>query len=128
MKTTVSFEFQGSYPEVIAQIRELMGKLDPPAIVVEPAIVRAPRPKRVLTEAERQAIRDRFAAGKAKAALARAQAVIPALVVDVKPEPPKQPKVFEVRPTADHKSGTVKPAPKPMPAKGRKVEAKRGAQ
>jgi hypothetical protein len=128
MKTTVSFEFQGSDTEVVAEIVAFIAKLDPSATVAEPAKVRAPRPKRVLTEAERQAIRERFAAGKAKAALARTQAAIPALVVDVKPEPAKQPKVFEIKPDANHKSGSVKPAPKPMPVKGRKVEAKPHAQ
>ena len=102
MKTIVSFEFQGSDTEVVAEIAAFIAKLDPTRTVVEQTKLRAPRPKRVLTETERQAIRDRFAAGKAKAALARAQVVIPAVVVDVKPEPPKQPKVFEVRPTADH--------------------------
>jgi hypothetical protein len=80
MKTTVSFDFEGSYPEVIAQIRELLGKLDPPAFVAEPAKIRAPRPKRVLTEAARQAIPERFASGKAKAALARVEAVAPCAI------------------------------------------------
>jgi hypothetical protein len=85
----------------------------------------------VLTEAERQAIRERFAAGKAKAALARGEVAIPGPGIEVKPI-----RVVEVKPEANHKSGSVKPssklvvkpAPKPMPVKGRKVEAKPSAQ
>ena len=140
---TVSFEPDGSSAEVIAQVTRLLAGLEtqvpgvaPVATVeiAEPVKIKASRPKRVLTEAERQAIRDRFAAGKAKAALARGQ-VIPVIDLAKPVEPITQPKVFEVKPTADHKSGlkpalksVVKSAPKPMPIKGRKVAAKPSAQ
>jgi hypothetical protein len=141
---TVSFKPDGSSAEVIAQVTRLLAGLEtqgsavaPVATVeaTEPVKVKASRPKRVLTEAERQAIRDRFAAGKAKAALARGELVaVPDLTRPV--DQAKQPKVFEVKPTADHKSGlrpapkpvAVKSAPKPMPIKGRKVQAKPSAQ
>ncbi len=168
---TVSFKPDETNVGVIAQVAQLLAQLEtqaPTVAPVEPVAqpttkgepVKAPRAKRVYTEAEKQAIRERLAAGRAKAALARGEAEAPA---------PKL-RVIEVKPEPNHKSGSkahhgviemtvgdnkvdqavdqakksmagkfgriqaaIHPAPKPsakkpMPAKGRKVEAKPSAE
>ncbi len=168
---TISVKPDEANVAVIAQVAQLLAKLeaqspamDPaepvarPALVVDAVVpVKAPRAKRVYTEAEKQAIRERLAAGRAKAALARGEAV----------ESTQKLRVIEIKPEANHKSGSkakhgviemavgddkvsqavdqakksmaakvariqgiVHPAPKPsakkpMPSKGRKVEAQR---
>ncbi len=166
---TVSFKPDEANVAVIAQVVQLLAKLEAqspamdPVVTAQPTIkedvVKTPRAKRVYTEAEKQAIRERLAAGRAKAALARGETV----------EPTHKLRVVEVKPEANHKSSKahhgvieiavgddkvdkavdqakksmagkiariqneIHPAPKPsakkpMPAKGRKVEAKPSAE
>ncbi len=103
MKTTVSFEYDGTDAEVISEIKSLFARLDPTVAVVE---VKASKPKRILTEAQKKVIRERFAAGRAKAALAREAAAIASAKSIAKPKP----------------SSTL-----PIPKTGHKVEAKPAA-
>ncbi len=171
---TVSLKPDEANVEMIAQVVQLLAKLetqspamDPvepvarPALVVDTLVpVKAPRAKRVYTDAQKQAIRERLAAGRAKAALARGEAEAPApklRVIEVKPEPNHKSgskahhgviemsvgddkvdqAVDQARKSMAGKVGRIQaaihPAPKPsakkpMPTKGRKVEAKPSAE
>ena len=103
MKTlTVSFKPDDANVGMFAQVVQLLAKLETQSPAIDPVViaqsttkgepVKAPRAKRVYTEAEKQAIRERLAAGRAKAALARGGTV----------EPTHKPKVTEVKPVSNH--------------------------
>ncbi len=159
---TVSFKPDEANVGMVAQVVQLLAKLEAQSPTMDPVVtaqsttkeepVKTPRAKRVYTEAEKQAIRERLAAGRAKAALARGDAPAPK-VVEVKPESNHKSGskvhhgviemvVGDDKPSQAKKSiaakvariqGDVHPAPKPsakkpMPAKGRKVEAKPSAE
>jgi hypothetical protein len=47
MKTTVSFEYDGTDTEVISEIKSLLARLDPTVAIAE---VKASQHKRILTE------------------------------------------------------------------------------
>jgi PBP1b-binding outer membrane lipoprotein LpoB len=87
MNVNLSFTLDGSGSEIMAQLTSLMAALDPTlAVVVEP--VKVKKAKRILTEAQKKVIRDRFALGRENAAKAReaeAKAKVKA-VVKAKPK------------------------------------------
>jgi hypothetical protein len=122
-KITVSFELEGTNAELMDQISKLLHE----PISAGLAEIKAKKPKRILTEAQKKIIRDRFAAGRAKAALARGEIVAP-----TKPSIlPKGEKITDAPKLMNGKqlgSGSaklrVKPGSKPIPQTGHKIEPK----
>jgi len=109
-KVTVSFELEGTNAELIAQFAKL---LQEPVAVAEP--IKVKKVKRILTEAEKKVIRDRFAAGRAKAALARGEVAPANPVIAVAP----------AKSVAKPKSSATG---LPIPKTGHKVGAKPAAE
>ncbi len=74
---TVSFKRDEANVGMVAQVVQLLAKLETQSPAMDPVVaaqstikeepVKAPRAKRVYTEAEKQAIRERLAAGRAEA-------------------------------------------------------------
>jgi len=126
-KITVSFEMEGTNAELMDQISKLLHEPVSAGI----SDFKAKKPKRILTEEQKKVIRDRFAAGRAKAALARGEIVVAPTNL---PKPNKVEKKVEApKPLTSKQLGngsTKLPTKngKPIPQTGRKVEAKKGSE
>jgi hypothetical protein len=119
-RIVVSFEFEGSNTELVAQVANL---LQEPASSASPS---KPRKMRILTDEQRVAFRARMIAGRAAKVVAQVKGGTATAKVDSKLDP----EVEQVAATAP-----VKFFPKhgpsvkvPMPRTGRKVEAKPSSQ
>jgi hypothetical protein len=113
-KITVSFEFEGSNAELIAQIANLLHE---PVAVEKVAKVRKTR---IMTDEQKAAFRARMIAGRSAKALAENSKAV------TKPEPKVEPVVISapVKPVAKPKQVTKVP----MLRTGRKVKARPSAQ
>jgi hypothetical protein len=132
---TVSFKPDGSSAEVIAQVVKLLAGVEASHLpastseVIDTGIVlskgKVAKPKKVrkpLTEEEKEVIRQRFAEGRRKAAIARGEIV---------PEPVKAPKAItpgtpeaNAKIKAAIKKSVAKSEKAALPKKGQKVVAK----
>ncbi|MGA2504302.1 MAG: hypothetical protein ABSG01_09455 [Anaerolineales bacterium] len=117
---TVTFTLEGTNSELVAQFAKLLQE----PVSYGLAEIKAKKPKRILTEEQKKVIRDRFAAGRAKAALARGEIVAPTKL----PKPDKVEKKVEApKPLTSKQLGNVI-AKLPVPQTGHKVGAKQGSK
>lgn len=142
--TTVMFSFSVTPTEsnidVVAQILRLLGKLDSSLNIHFPAstgevintgvqVVTAPakvkkvkKARKPLTEAEKEVIRQRFAEGRRRAAIARGEVVPEPVKVESKAITPGTPEA-DAKIKAAIKKSVAKSEKAPMPKNGQKVKA-----